>query len=343
MSTRQTLAAPEPACPKKMVYGPCGGVRDDDSCEVDERPCPFALDDSVVPWPAAATRDRPTSSLLAAVERGSAVVADLTLRPFDREALADTVRRLTPSCDALLVGEHQNRPDFPPTLMAALVRAAGGRPWLTLACRDRNRIVLERELMALLRGGADGVLCVTGDARAPGTKPNVTQVFDLDGTRLAALAADAGHAVAVAESPSARPHAMRPLRLVQKQNAGAHLAILNHVGEPTSVAAFVEAARTAGLAIPVIAAVAVYTDDRSADVLQHFPGLHLDAKKVRAVLGAPDPRRAGIEAAVLEARALLAIDGVQGVNLSGLATDDGAEAGADIKAEIAYRIKEGAA
>ena len=73
---------------------------------------------------------------------------------------------LAPSCDAVLVGEHQNRPDFPPALLASMLREAGARPWITLACRDRNRIVLEQELTGLRQLGVDAVLCVTGDARA---------------------------------------------------------------------------------------------------------------------------------------------------------------------------------
>ena len=39
-------AAPVPGaeiCPKHMHYGPCGGVRDDLSCELGDRPCPFAV------------------------------------------------------------------------------------------------------------------------------------------------------------------------------------------------------------------------------------------------------------------------------------------------------------
>ena len=67
-------------------------------------------------------------------------------------------------------------------------------------------------------------------------------------------------------------------------------------------------ARDLGLTIPVVAGVAVYTDERSARVLQSFPGLQLDDARVERVLAAPDPRAAGIEAAVEEARALLAID-----------------------------------
>ena len=75
------------------------------------------------------------------------------------------------SCDAVLVGEHQDQPDFPPTLMAQMLVHNGAQPWLTLTCRDRNRIVLEQELAGLALAGADGVLCVTGDGRAPGIRP----------------------------------------------------------------------------------------------------------------------------------------------------------------------------
>ena len=41
-----------------------------------------------------------------------------------------------------------------------------------------------------------------------------------------------------------------------------------------------------------------------------------------------------------EARALLAIDGVAGVNLSGLASADGEDEGAQVKAQVAVRIRE---
>jgi methylenetetrahydrofolate reductase (NADPH) len=339
-----TAAADLSTCPKAMTFGPCGGVRDDDSCELDARPCPFAGPGAdVVRWegePLAATY--PGSTLLAAAARGPVVLTDMTIPPYDPEGVAAVTETLAGSCDAVLVGEHQNRPDFPPTLMAALIAQAGGTAWVTLACRDRNRLVLEQELAGLAVAGVDGVLCVTGDVRAQGVRPGVTQVFDLDGTELAAMAHQAGHAVAVPEAPSAAPRHLRPARLLQKQHAGAHLAVLNHVGSPDEVASFVAAARDLGLTIPVIAAVAVYTDERSARVLQNFPGLHLDADQVAQVLGASDVRSTGMEMALREARALLAIDGVAGVNLSGLASGDGALAGAQVKAEVGHRVREGA-
>ena len=246
---------------------------------------------------------------------------------------------LAASSDALLVGEHQSTPDLPPTLFAAEVLAAGGRPWTTLTCRDRNRVVLEQEIMGLAAVGVEGVLCATGDVRAPGVRPDVTQVFDLDGTRLAALAAAAGLVATVPEAPEAAPRALRPARVAAKQRAGARLCVLNHASSPAAVARFVADAREAGATLPFVAGVAVYTDERSARVLQAFPGLHLDDAAVDAVLAAPDPTAAGIAAAVDEARALLAIPGVVGVNLSGLASGRGEVAGAEVKAAIAEEIR----
>ena len=168
------------------------------------------------------------------------VLADYTADPYSVPMLTTVAGTLAASCDAVLVGEHQNRPDFPPVLLASLLQAAGARPWMTLACRDRNRVVLEQELNGLRHLDVDAVLCVTGDARGHDVRPDVTQVFDLDGPRLAALAAATGLAAAVPETPAAPPRDLRPERLAQKQRAGAAVAVLNHAAVGT-VAAFMAA------------------------------------------------------------------------------------------------------
>src|SRR6185369_12445480 len=94
------------------------------------------------------------------------VLTDLSAPPADARALLATAGVLAGSCDAVLVGDHQDRPDFPPTMLARLLADAGAKPWVTLACRDRNRIVLEQELHGLREIGPATVLCVTGDGRA---------------------------------------------------------------------------------------------------------------------------------------------------------------------------------
>jgi methylenetetrahydrofolate reductase (NADPH) len=316
------------ACPKRMYYGPCGGVRPDGQCEMRPGPCAF---DHAVAWAG--------PGLTGPAVRAPLVLTDFSCAPFDPADLAGTAAVLASACDAVLVGDHQNRPDFPPTLMGRLLLDSGVTPWITLSCRDRNRIVLEQELRGLQHVGVPTVLCVTGDGRGYDVRPDVTQTFDLDGPRLVALAATLGVTAAVPETPTAPPVDARPRRLVEKQRAGASLAVLNHVPFPHTLAPFMAAARSAGLSIPVIAAVAVFTDVPSAAVLHALPGLELDQRVVENVVNAADPVEAGIDAAVDEARALLSIDGVAGVNLSGLASASGTRTGAHIKAEVGARIR----
>ena len=113
----------------------------------------------------------------------------------------------------------------------------------------------------------------------------------------------------------------------------------NHVSSPAVLDGFLREARVVGVDVPVIAGVAVYTDEASAGVLTAFPGLALDLDAVDAVLGAPDPVAAGIDAAVAEARALLAVPGVVGVDLSGRASSAGWAEAAQVQAEIARRVR----
>ncbi len=172
-----------------MVYGPCGGVRADGRCEMADHPCVFVADGEELPlWPS------PSSAAGPARVTVPRVLTDLSTPPGDADTLIATARRLADSADALLVGDHQDRPDFPPSVLARLIGDVGVAAWVTLACRDRNRVSLEQELRGLRLDGRATVLCVTGDGRAFDVRPEVSQAFDLDGTRLAALAATLGSA-----------------------------------------------------------------------------------------------------------------------------------------------------
>ena len=330
-----------PGCPKRMVYGPCGGVRGDGACEMVPDPCVF---DGLADPPEGPASDEESPAASRAVRRSDRwqaplVLTDLSVPPADAATLRSTARLLAASCDAVMVGDHQDRVDFPPSTLARLIADAGAVPWVTLACRDRNRVSLEQELHALALDGLATVLCVTGDGRAYDVRPEVTQAFDLDGTRLAALAASLGLPVAVAETPTARPVQARPGRLVHKQRVGATVGVLNHVPNAAQVSEFLQAARMAGLRMPVVASVVVVTDQLSAAALAALPGLDIAPDRLEAVLSADDPVEAGIAAAVDEAVQLLELTGVAGVNLSGLASARGVEAAAEIQAEIGHRIR----
>ncbi len=176
--------------------------------------------------------------------------------------------------------------------------ARPGRRWHALAHPD-----LPRPQPAGARAGAGQSAAGRGGRRAVRDRrrsrargpEGPTQVFDLDGTRLAALASSYAVPAAVAESPAAAPRTLRPRRLLAKQRAGAQLAVLNHVGAPPSWSF-----RACGPGrrgdLPVLAAVAVYSDVRSARVLVDLPGLDLDARAWRGgscTRADPEARRHG--------------------------------------------------
>lgn len=334
-------------CPKRMVYGPCGGVRHDGTCELGDRRCPF-VDLPLLRWNDPGTDTGPTGEeapaqepgpgLLSTMAKRPVVITDLRVRPFDPASVQAVASTLASASDAVLVGEHQSRPDFPPATMAELLARGGARPWVTLSCRDRNAVVLEGELAALGVAGVEGVHCVTGDARGPSAASDASQVFDLDALRLTALARRVGLVASVAATPVAPPLDQRPLRTLDKQRAGASFCFVNHAGGADAVARFVAATRQAGATLGFVPCVAVFTDRPSAAVLDAFPGLELDAEMVATVLGDPDPVSAGIDAAVDQARAMLAIDGVVGVNLSGSATAGPETDSAAIMAAIGRRL-----
>ena len=116
----------------------------------------------------------------------------------------------------MLVGEHQNKPDFPPTLMGSLLLDAGATPWITLSCRDRNRVVLEQELRGLRFIGAKTVFCVTGDGR--GYDVRARRHANLRPRRSTAgrVGRILGMVAAVPETPTAPPTHIRAARLVRK-------------------------------------------------------------------------------------------------------------------------------
>ena len=75
------------------------------------------------------------------------------------------------------------------SLVAAQILLANGiEPILQLACRDRNRLALQSDLLGALALGVRNVLIISGDDPKLGDQPEAKPVFDLDSKGLLALA-----------------------------------------------------------------------------------------------------------------------------------------------------------
>jgi 5,10-methylenetetrahydrofolate reductase len=64
--------------------------------------------------------------------------------------------------------------------ICALLTRMGYAPVLQVACRDRNRIAIQGDVLGAAAMGVANVLCLTGDGVQAGDQPGAMPVFDLD-------------------------------------------------------------------------------------------------------------------------------------------------------------------
>jgi methylenetetrahydrofolate reductase (NADPH) len=156
---------------------------------------------------------------------------DLMKKALPLRGLADAVN----VTDGASARAHLSAP-----IAAALLARAGIEPILQLACRDRNRIALQGELMGAAACGVRNLLCLTGDDPKAGDQPETKAVFDVDSATLTRMARDlrdngelpsgrkvAGHApffLGAADAPIDPPAGWRPDKLAAKLAAGAAFA-----------------------------------------------------------------------------------------------------------------------
>jgi len=312
------------ACPKAMVHGPCGGVQDDGRCEVGDAACAFVgLDAPDLP-PALPVGTRPGPSLAARelaqlFATRAVIVADLPCEALSADGQRAAAAALAGHVDAALLGDAPwARVQLPPSQRAALVAGEGVRPWAGLNCRDRNRVALEGELAGLAALGVPAVHCVTGDHPALGHRPDAGAVFDLDSTRLAALAATTDMMVSVAESPAAPPRDRRAARAAAKADAGAQVCFVNHAGDAGEVREFAAAVKERRPALRLIACVPLAASPAGLQRLAAFvPGAV--PRSTAAAVHAADPVGTAVRAATRTAEQLLAVEGIDGVDLSAAA------------------------
>ena len=121
--------------------------------------------------------------------------------------------------------------------------------------------------------------------------------------------------------------------------AGADTVFVDHCGGAEHVATAVAALRGTGFAGTVLACVPVVIDEESARVLLSFAAGLVPAGYVEGVLDAHDRAVAGVAAARELSRQMLAIPGVDGVNLSGGSRPGRETAIAEALAEIGQTVR----
>ena len=182
----------------------------------------------------------------------------------DPQAVLQHARIIGDSCDAINATDASGaNAHMSNVAVSALLVRAGYDAVIQMACRDRNRIAMQGDLLGAAALGVKNVLCLTGDGVGTGDHPQSKPVFDMDSItllRTARILRDNGHFLSgrritsppslflgAASNPFAPPYDFRPHRLRKKIDAGADFIQTQYCFDIPRLRTFMERAREMSL------------------------------------------------------------------------------------------------
>ena len=296
-------------------------------------PAPAVLPEGVTAQPT----PRPEKSRLAhalARSKFAVIVEVLPPRGYESAQIVERARALRiRGVDAV------NIPDGPlgAARMSAVATAvlieqqAGIETVLHYACRDRNLLGMQSDLLGAHAMGIRNLLVVTGDAPQSGDYPVATSVFDVDSIGLTNVVSRLNRGVDIGGQPigcptsyhigvAVNPTALDPdrelRRLEYKVEAGAEFAITQYVFDLDAFDAFI--ARAGHLRLPLIAGIWPLESLRQAEFLANeLPGVKVPGEIIRRMRAAETSEAALAEGTAIARETLLELDGrVQGVQIA---------------------------
>jgi 5,10-methylenetetrahydrofolate reductase len=218
--------------------------------------------------------------------------------------------------------------------ICALLTRMGYAPVLQIACRDRNRIALQGDVLGAAAMGVANILCLTGDGVQAGDQPGALPVFDLDSISLLETVRtmrDEGHFLSgrrltspphlflgAAANPFAPPYDFRPLRLAKKIAAGAQFVQTQYCFDVPMFERFMAAVRDHGLdrTCFILVGVGPLASARAARWIRtNVPGIHIPDAIIARLEGAADQRREGKRICIEILQQCRAIEGVAGAHV----------------------------
>ena len=217
------------------------------------------------------------------------------------------------------------------SLAVLIEQQAGVETVLHYACRDRNLLGMQSDLLGAHAMGLRNVLLVTGDPPKLGDYPKATGVFDVDSIGLTnvvarlnrgtdvggqAIGRPTGFHIGVAVNPTALDMEQEYRRFVYKVEAGAEFAVTQWTFDASALEAFLK--RIEPLRVPVIAGLWPFESALNAEFMANeLPGVRVPEALVARMRLAATPEAAFDEGIAIAREVALAVrDRVQGVQIA---------------------------
>lgn len=218
--------------------------------------------------------------------------------------------------------------------ICALLTRMGHAVVMQVACRDRNRIAIQGDVLGAAAMGVANVLCLTGDGVQAGDQPGAMPVFDLDSMSLLEtvrimrdeqrflsgrkITSPPHVFIGAAANPFAPPYDFRPLRLAKKVRAGAQFVQTQYCFDVPMFAEYMRRVRDLGLHEKcfILVGVGPLASARAARWIRtNVPGIHIPDAVIARLEGAEDQKREGKNICIEVIQRCREIEGVSGVHV----------------------------
>lgn len=177
----------------------------------------------------------------------------------------------------------------------------GVEPVVNVACRDRNVIALQADLLGAWALGIRSVVALTGDAVGVGDLPDAKGVFEVNSVGLLQLIAtlNGGRDMAGVElkgapaflpgvvvNPNVKNRDAEIKRLVRKRDAGARYALTQPVFDEEQAADFFEAAAATG--VELLVGLMPFRTARGLEGIAKVPGIKVPEGALEKVKATPE-------------------------------------------------------
>jgi methylenetetrahydrofolate reductase (NADPH) len=194
--------------------------------------------------------------------------------------------------------------------VCCLLQREGLEPVLQMACRDRNRIALQADLLGAHALGLRNLLCLTGDPVRVGDQPDARPVNELESVRLLQLVNQLNAGLdpvngalpdgatslfaGAAADPQSPSWSGVKARLRRKHEAGARFVQTQMVSDAAALQRFIEEI-AAPLNLPVIAGVFLLKSAKNALFINRVvPGANIPQVLIDRLAAADDPAAEGV-------------------------------------------------
>ncbi len=220
--------------------------------------------------------------------------------------------------------------------VACLLLKEGVEPVLQMACRDRNRIALQADLLGAHALGIRNLLCLTGDPVRAGDQPQARPVNELESVRLLqqVKAFNRGDDpvkgkladgptdffAGAAADPQCSSWSGLARRLERKRTAGARFVQTQMVMDAAVLERFCRELAEP-MELPVLAGVFLLKSSRNASFINRMvPGACIPEQLIARLEAADDPASEGIRIAAEQVKRYLGI--AQGVHLMAIKAEE---------------------